>query len=158
MTQNKKKNQANLIASLLHIFGLCIVVILVSISVIHRSSLIGWALIFLGLFCLASLSFLKISLKSLQPDIIFGIIDNGILVVTALFGAHFAGVSGAVVGGVVGNALTDGIAGVFEGYSAEKLRSLEISEQRTVLKSAVGKMAGCLLGAGFVLMVVEFLF
>jgi len=40
---------------------------------------------------------------------------------------------------------------------AEKLRSKLISEERTMLKSAVGKMAGCLLGAGFVLIVANFI-
>jgi len=53
----------------------------------------------------------------------------------------------------VGNAITDGIAGVFEGHMAERLREKEISEERTMLKSAVGKMAGCLLGAGVVLII-----
>jgi hypothetical protein len=42
----------------------------------------------------------------------------------------------------VGNAITDGIAGIFEGYSAENLRTQLIAEERTMLKSAVGKMAG----------------
>jgi len=56
-----------------------------------------------------------------------------------------------------GNAITDGIAGIFEGQMAEKLRSKLISEERTMLKSAVGKMAGCLLGAGFVLIVANFI-
>jgi len=31
------------------------------------------------------------------------------------------------------------------------LRLKLVSEERTMLKSAVGKMAGCLLGAGFIL-------
>lgn len=71
----------------------------------------------------------------------------------AIFGGHFAGVAGAIAGGVVGNAITDGIAGIFEGHLAEKLRMRLVSEERTMLKSAVGKMAGCLLGAGVVLAV-----
>ena len=54
----------------------------------------------------------------------------------------------AILGGVVGNAVTDGIAGIFEGHYAEKLRAQSAPEERTMLKSAVGKMAGCLFGAG----------
>lgn len=80
-------------------------------------------------------------------------IDNGILAVLAIFGAHFAGVTGAILGGVVGNAITDGIAGIFEGHVAERLRLKLVKEERTMLKSAVGKMAGCLLGAGIVLVI-----
>jgi hypothetical protein len=41
----------------------------------------------------------------------------------------------------------------FEGYSAEILRLQLVSEERTMLKSAVGKMTGCLLGAGVILVV-----
>jgi outer membrane lipoprotein SlyB len=99
----------------------------------------------------------RIKLKSTLPDIFFGILDNGLLAVFAIFGAHFAGVTGAIIGGVVGNAITDGIAGFFEGYSAEKLRLQNVSEKRTMLKSAVGKMAGCLLGAGIVLTIASFI-
>ncbi|PIX10847.1 hypothetical protein COX67_04520 [Candidatus Falkowbacteria bacterium CG_4_10_14_0_2_um_filter_36_22] len=109
-----------------------------------------------GVPCIASLIPFKIKLKSIQPDIIFGLIDNGILAVLAIFGGHFAGVAGAIIGGVVGNAITDGIAGIFEGYSAEKLRLQLEPEERTMLKSAVGKMAGCLLGAGIVLVIANF--
>ena len=58
---------------------------------------------------------------------------------------------------MVGNAITDGIAGIFEGYSAEKLREQSIHEERTALKSAVGKMAGCLFGAGVVLVIANYL-
>jgi len=92
-------------------------------------------------------------IRPVGPDIVFGIIDNGILAAMALLGGQVAGVEGAIIGGVVGNAITDGIAGLFEGYWAE----LFVSEQRTVLGSAVGKMAGCLFGAGVVLVVASFL-
>ena len=71
----------------------------------------------------------------------------------AIFGGHFGGVTGAILGGVVGNAITDGLAGIFEGYTAEKLRLQLVSEERTMLKSAVGKMAGCLFGAGVILVI-----
>ncbi|MBU6447332.1 hypothetical protein KGQ24_00635 [Patescibacteria group bacterium] len=68
----------------------------------------------------------------------------------AIFGGRIAGVGGAVIGGVVGNAITDGIAGIFEGYWAERMVK---RDHRTILGSAVGKMAGCLFGAGIVLLI-----
>lgn len=139
--------------SILNILTLCVVIAAVSIFFVNDANWIGLVLILLAVLCLFSLIPFKISLKSVQPDIIFGIIDNGILAILAIFGGHFAGVTGAILGGVVGNAITDGIAGIFEGYLAENLRSKSVPEERTMLKSAVGKMAGCLLGAGVVLLV-----
>ncbi|MFA6194245.1 MAG: hypothetical protein WC719_00675 [Patescibacteria group bacterium] len=145
------------ILSVLNILTLCIIITAVSIFFIENARWMGLVLIILALLCLVSLLPFKIKLKSTLPDIFFGIIDNGILAVLAIFGGHFAGVAGAILGGVVGNAVTDGIAGIFEGQMAEKLRSQFIKEERTMLKSAVGKMAGCLLGAGFVLIIANFI-
>lgn len=139
--------------SILNIFTLCVVIAAVSAFFVHNARWIGFVLIILALLCIASLIPFKIKLRSIQPDIVFGLIDNGILAILAIFGGHFAGVAGAIIGGVVGNAITDGIAGIFEGYYAEKLRVQFIAEERTMLKSAVGKMAGCLFGAGIVLVV-----
>jgi hypothetical protein len=139
------------ILSILNILTLCVVIAAVSISFVENDKWIGLVLIILALLCLVSLIPFKINLKSVLPDVFFGLIDNGILAVLAIFGGHFAGVTGAIIGGIVGNAITDGIAGIFEGYMAEKLRFHFVSEERTMLKSAVGKMAGCLLGAGVVL-------
>ena len=145
------------ILSVMNILTLCVVIAGVSVFFVNNDSWIGLVLILLGIFCLISLIPFKISLRSAQPDVFFGIIDNGILAILAIVGGHFGGVAGAIIGGVVGNAITDGIAGIFEGYYAEKLRSFMVNEERTMLKSAVGKMAGCLLGAGFVLVVANFM-
>lgn len=142
-----------LILSVLNILTLCLIISAVSVSLIENDHWMGLALIGLAIFSLVSLIPFKINLKSVLPDIFFGIIDNGILAILAIFGGHFAGVAGAIIGGVVGNAITDGIAGIFEGQVAEKMRAKFISEERTMLKSAVGKMAGCLFGAGIVLAV-----
>ena len=136
---------------------LCIVIAAVSIFFVNNSNWLGLVLIILALLCVISLIPFKINLKSILPDIFFGVIDNGILAILAIFGAHFAGVAGAIIGGVVGNAITDGIAGIFEGTVAENLRSKFVAEERTMLKSAVGKMAGCLLGAGAVLIIANFI-
>lgn len=138
-------------ASVISVLTLCTVIFAVGLFFVYDTKLIGYVLVALSILCLLSLIPFKIKIKSVKPDIIFGMIDNGILAVMAIVGAEIAGVAGAVIGGVVGNAVTDGIAGIFEGRSAEKLRSKKISERRTILSSAVGKMAGCLLGAGIVL-------
>lgn len=143
--------------SIINIVTLCIVIGAISIFFVNNSQWMGLILIALALLCIISLLPFKISIKSIQPDIFFGLIDNGILAILAIFGGHFAGVVGAIIGGVVGNAITDGIAGIFEGLMAEKLRSKSVSEERTMLKSAVGKMAGCLLGAGIVLAIASIL-
>ncbi len=149
--------QKELVLSIVNVVALCIVISAISLFFVHDSHWIGYILIALSVLCLLSLAPFKIPVKSVQPDIVFGLIDNGILAMLAIFGAHFAGVTGAILGGVVGNALTDGIAGVFEGHWAERLRTKAISEERTLLKSAVGKMAGCLLGAGIVMVVASWL-
>lgn len=141
------------ILSIVNISALCIIIAAVSVFFVNNARWVGLALIFLAILCVLSLLPFKVRLNEIKPDIIFGVIDNGILAIMAIFGGHFAGVAGAILGGVVGNAITDGIAGIFEGYSAEKLRLQLISEERTMLKSAVGKMAGCLFGAGMVLAV-----
>ncbi|MDD4901724.1 MAG: hypothetical protein PHE24_01170 [Patescibacteria group bacterium] len=139
------------ILSVLNVLTLCVVIAAVSISFVENNKWMGIVLIVLAILCVVSLIPFKINLKSALPDIFFGVIDNGILAILAIFGGHFAGVVGAIIGGVVGNAITDGIAGIFEGHMAERLRLRFVNEERTMLKSAVGKMAGCLLGAGAVL-------
>lgn len=127
------------ILSVLNIVTLCIVIAAVSVFFVNNARWIGIVLIFLAILCVLSFIPFKIKLRSIQPDIVFGLIDNGVLAILAIFGGHFAGVTGAILGGVVGNAITDGIAGILEGYSAEKLRSQLVSEERTMLKSAVAK-------------------
>lgn len=142
-----------LLPSVLSILTLCVVIATVSIFFVNETDLMGLILIILAFICVVFLWFFNISFRSILPDVFFGIIDNGILAILAIFGGHFAGVAGAIIGGVVGNAITDGIAGIFEGYIAEKLRLKLVIEERTMLKSSVGKMAGCLLGAGVILVV-----
>ncbi len=145
------------IPSVINIVALCIVIVGVSVFFIDKATWMGPAMIIIGIICLLSLKFFKIKLRTTLPDIFFGVLDNGSLAIFAIFGARFAGVAGAIIGGIAGNAVTDGIAGLFEGYAAEKLRLQNVSEKRTMLKSAVGKMAGCLLGAGVILTIASFI-
>ena len=147
----------NFLVALIKVLVLCIVIFSVSAYFVYDAKIIGWAVFGLGLLCLVFLKFSKIALEHVWPDIVFGLIDNGILAVMAVIGGEIAGVAGAIIGGVGGNAITDGIAGIFKREIAEKLRERKISEERTMLGSAVGKMAGCLLGAGIVLIIANFI-
>ena len=147
------------ILPVLNIITLCIVIFTISAFFIYKSNLIiGFVLILLSFLCFISLIPFKIKIKNIEPDIIFGLIDNGILTLLAILGGKIMGVTGAIIGGVIGNTMTDGIAGMFEGYWAERLRSKNIGEERLMLGSAVGKMAGCLLSAGVVFIIASFLF
>lgn len=87
----------------------------------------------------------KIDLKKMLPDIIFGIIDNLFLIIPAVIGAELFGTAGALAGAVVGNAISDSIAGLFEGSISEWLHLKGIDSTRTILGSSLGKMSGCLL-------------
>lgn len=139
--------------SILNILTLCVVIFAISAYFVSDSQMIGFVIVGLGVFCLLTLIPFKIKVKTVWPDIVFGIIDNGILAIIAIVGGEIGGILGAVVGGVVGNAITDGIAGIFEGLVAEKMKDENKGDQRTMLGSAVGKMAGCLLAAGAVLII-----
>lgn len=145
-----------LISSITTVITLCVIIFVVSAFFISNDRLIGFVLLALFGVCLAALIPFHVSPRSVQPDIIFGVIDNGILAVFAIVGGEIAGIPGAIIGGVVGNAITDGIAGLFEGYSSERLRERNINDHRTVIGSAIGKMGGCLLGAGCVLIIASF--
>ena len=112
---------------------------------------IGPVVLLLSLFPIAGLIISKRKIISALPDIIFGLIDTGLLTIPALAGGLFYGVAGAIAGGVIGDAITDSIAGFFEGSISEYLRSKGIEESRESVTTSLGKMAGCLLGSGFVL-------
>ena len=87
------------------------------------------------------------------PDIVFGVIDTGLLTIPAIWGGMVFGVAGAIAGGVIGDAITDAVAGFFEGSIAEWLRDRGIEASREPVTTSLGKMCGCLLGSGVVLSV-----
>jgi len=130
---------------------LTILIVSVSYFFVTSKLLIGPILILLGIFSLLPLILLKTPAQILRSELLFGIIDNGILAIFALSGAELFGLLGAIVGSVVGNAITDGLAGIFEGYEWQKITRSKIKEKRTILTIALGKLSGCLLGAGGVL-------
>jgi len=116
-----------------------------------RITYIGFLIFLLGFLPLIAARLNRLEMKRMIPDMVFGAIDTGLLTIPAIIGAKLFGALGAVVGGVIGDAVTDAIAGFFEGSVAQWLRSKNIEESRLPLSSALGKMSGCLLGAGFVL-------
>lgn len=97
---------------------LSILVIGVGVFLIFREDLIGPAYILLGLIGIGLLKLYKIKFKEIYPDFIFGLIDNGVLVFTAVLGGIYAGVAGAVLGGLQGIQLLMG----WEDYLKEKLQ------------------------------------
>jgi len=136
-------------ASYVTIFGVIITVMGV-ITLQHRLP-VGPVVFGLTVVPFAGLLIARRSLKRSIPDLIFGALDTGLLTIPALWGGAFFGVMGAIAGSVIGDALTDGIAGFIEGGIAEWLRKKGIEESREPVTTALGKMAGCLLGSGFVL-------
>ncbi len=135
---------------------LTIIVIAVASYFVESAEYMGPAILGVGFVSLIMMKFLGINLSTVYPDMIFGAIDNGVLVFTAVLGANFAGVFGAIVGGVAGNTITDGIGGLFEGHIAQNQRKYEIDNLRTPLSTSLGKMSGCLLGAGVILILMWF--
>ncbi len=142
-----------LIPALTSVIAISIVIVSVVSFTIYHSRLIGPVIILLGLIPWIPLKLSGRTIKSTGADIIFGMIDTGILGIAALIGASFAGVLGAIVGGAVGDSITDGLAGLFEGRMAQYLRKHEVEDARTPLSSSMGKMSGCLIGVGMVLTV-----
>ncbi len=132
-----------------------ILIIIVLGFFIEYKHLIGPVLIILGLVTITPLWFGKeFHLESSFSDILFGFVDNGIFIIAALIGADLAGILGAIVGGVVGNTISDATGGIFEGEFADWMKKKGIPQERTALQSSIGKLTGCLFGAGIVLLIV----
>lgn len=112
---------------------------------------IGPVVLASGLIPVAGLLIANRKIVRALPDVVFGAIDTGLLVIPALWGGMAFGVAGAIAGGVIGDALTDAVGGFFEGNVSEWLREKGIEESREAVTTALGKMSGCLLGAGAVL-------
>ncbi len=128
-----------------------LVVALLGVMILKQRLVIGPFVLLMGIIPLLGLIGARRSLKGAIPDLLFGAIDTGLLTIPAIWGGLAFGVAGAIAGGVIGDALTDGIAGFFEGSIAEWLRARGIEESREPVTTALGKMAGCLLGSGLVL-------
>lgn len=136
-------------ASYVGLFGLVVAVI--GVVTLQNRFPIGPVVLLLTFIPLLGLLVARRPFKGTVPDLIFGALDTGLLTIPALWGGSLFGVAGAIAGGVIGDALTDGIAGFFEGSIAEWLRKKGIEESREPITTALGKMAGCLAGSGLVL-------
>ena len=135
----------------LYVAIISVPVALVGVIALRQQFPIGPIVLGLGLLPIAGLLLAKRRLTGAVPDMVFGALDTGLLVIPALWGGIEFGVAGAIAGGVIGDALTDAVAGFFEGSIAEWLREKGIEESREAVTTALGKMSGCLLGAGMVL-------
>lgn len=148
---NLSLNKRGLFFGIVKLALISIIILLISYFFVNNKMIIGPVLLMLGLMSLILINLSKTTLNILWPDIIFGLIDNGILAIFIIAGLEVFGVLGAVIGGLVGNSITDGFAGLFEGYEWEKMSRLKIKDKRTILTVAIGKLSGCLIGAGLVL-------
>ncbi|MDP3733844.1 MAG: hypothetical protein Q8R37_01320 [Nanoarchaeota archaeon] len=144
-------NKEKLMTAILNITLLTGIILLVSYFFVTQKRIIGPIMIMLGVISILPLILFKIPIRILKAEIIFGLIDNGVLAIFALSGAELFGILGAIVGGLVGNSITDGFAGIFEGYEWQKIKKLKIKDKRTALTVAIGKLSGCLFGGGIVL-------
>lgn len=127
------------------------IIIAIGVAALEYRLALGPVVLGLGIIPLTVLLISGRTLRAAVPDLAFGAIDTGLLAIPALGGAAIFGIAGAILGTVIGDAITDGIAGFFEGSIAEWFRRRGIEESREALTSALGKMGGCLLGGGFVL-------
>ena len=144
--KNEKKVMEIIIVVLLSVFTAFIAFYAMKLG--RFASLIIFAM---GFIPIMVAYFLRLDLKKMLPDIIFGIIDNLVLIIPAIVGAELFGAAGALTGAVVGNAISDAIAGYFEGNLSEFLKAKGIDATRTVLGSSLGKMSGCLLVGVFLI-------
>ena len=140
-----------MIRNALYIVLISLPVIVLGILALHYQLPIGPLVLILALIPFTGIILAGRSFKGAIPDLVFGIMDTGLLTIPALLGGTFYGVAGAIAGGVIGDSLTDAVAGFFEGSIAEWLRNRGIEESREPITTALGKMAGCLLGSGIVL-------
>lgn len=136
-------------ASYVTVVGLLVAVL--GVIMLRQRLPIGPVVLLLALAPIAGLWVARRSFKEAIPDLVFGAIDTGLLTIPALWGGVLFGVAGAIAGGVIGDALTDAIAGFFEGGIAEWLHDHGIDASREPVTTALGKMAGCLAGAGLIL-------
>lgn len=144
-------NRQGVAAALLSALTLSVVVVAVVAFVVYHIRFIGPVILLLGLLPWIPIRLSGRSIRSTGADIVFGAVDTGFLGVAALIGAELGGVLGAVVGGLIGDSITDAFAGIFEGHASEHLRRHGIEEARTAVSASMGKMSGCLLGAGITL-------
>ena len=99
-------DKGKLMTAILNIIILTVIILLVSYFFVIQKRIIGPIIILLGIISILPLFLFKVPLRILKAEILFGLIDNGILAIFALSGAELFGILGAIVGGLVRNAIT----------------------------------------------------
>lgn len=97
---------------------------------------------------------MKRKLANIFPDVVFGLVDNGLLIIGAIIGADLFGILGAVLGAALGNAFSDFIGGFFEGWASEWIQRHNGERKATKWSAAVGKLIGCMICVPFVYLVI----
>ncbi|MBN1151902.1 MAG: hypothetical protein JXA58_01710 [Dehalococcoidia bacterium] len=146
-------HRQGILAALANSLVVWVVVVAAVAMIMGNILLIGPIVFLLALLPLLPIRLSGRSLRSTGADMVFGAVDTGFLGVAALIGAELGGVLGAVVGGLVGDSITDGFVGIFEGHVSEYRRRHGIEEAPTPLNASMGKISGCLRGAGATLTV-----
>lgn len=82
-------NRKGLSFALINILILISIIFFVSYFSLNNKFLIGFALIGLGILSFLPIFFFKIPFSILKGDVLFGVIDNGILAIFTLSGAEF---------------------------------------------------------------------
>ena len=144
----KKQKKEKFYKAVISFFIFAILVIAIGSYFTLNKSLTGFVFLGLGIISLIIFKLFKIKIKALYPDMVFGMIDNGILVSAVVLGSSFAGITGAIAGGAIGNTITDGLGGLIEGKIAQNQRKQNVNNLRNPLFTMLGKMSGCLFGAG----------
>ena len=124
-------------------------IILVTCLFFRKTGILIFSIGLLILFVIKVI--LNRSIFTFLPDVVYGMVDTGSLVIFVYIGATFADIFGAVVSAVICDAITDSIGGGFEGKIDELLRNKSIDTSRTLLSSSIGKLSGCLIGGGIIL-------
>lgn len=130
---------------------IAIIVATGGVLTLHKGWALGPMVIGLSSLPICGLIIRGKPIQSALPDVVFGGIDTGLLTVPAILGGLKFGAAGALAGAVIGDAITDAVAGFFEGGVARWLRSKGIEATRDPVTTSLGKMTGCLAGAGLVL-------
>ncbi len=154
MKDKKKRENHSILESIISLTGISIVIICVSLYFVFNEKFLGPVFLIFGIFTLMFLRMIKINPNHIYPDLIFGFVDNSLMVFAAIIGGSFGGVPGAVMGSVAGSTIADGISGFFEGFFSEELKGKKYQSKRSVLSSSLGKITGGLFGAGFSLTIV----
>jgi hypothetical protein len=141
-------------ASYVSIFALPVAII--GVFILRYRLPIGPIIVGLTLIPIAGILLAQRPMVGAIPDMVFGAIDTGLLTIPALWGGVLFGAAGAIAGGIIGDAITDSVAGFFEGSLSEWIRKRGIEESREAVTTSLGKMAGCLLGSGIVLTIAFF--